>query len=208
MLADVLDRNHRLSGTFEMAYLRRIIDRFHGQFHWEARSREPDVASTVSGQKLPSGTRRHRERRGPPAAPARIPASRLWRRFTVTALAAGLGVLASAPRPAAGQAEGELRLRGGPFRPHNEGRLEIYHAGEWGAVRDDYFELQEATIACEQMGYTGASSSLRGFGGPASLRIWLDDIQCDGTETLYREYRLDVDAIIDAAARVAVAAVV
>ena len=94
-------------------------------------------------------------------------------------IAAGLSFLAAAPAHAA--SEGDLRLSGGDALPH-EGRLEIYHSGEWGAVCDDFFEQQEAEVACKQLGFTGAQTHIRGFGGPSSLRIWLDDVACDGTE--------------------------
>ena len=77
-------------------------------------------------------------------------------------IAAGLSFLAAAPAHAA--SEGDLRLSGGDALPH-EGRLEIYHSGEWGAVCDDFFEQQEAEVACKQLGFTGAQTHIRGFGG-------------------------------------------
>ena len=93
---------------------------------------------------------------------SRAPAARPGRRFASVALAAGLGVAAAVPSPANGQTEGDLRLEGTSL-PH-EGRLEIYYAGEWGAVCDDYFGQQEATVACNQMGYSGGGSSSRDAG--------------------------------------------
>ena len=33
-----------------------------------------------------------------------------------------------------------------------EGRLEIYHNGEWGTVCDDYFGRTEASVACDHLG--------------------------------------------------------
>ena len=95
-------------------------------------------------------------------------------------IAAGLALLAAAPAHAA--SEGDLRLSGGNSLAQHEGRLEIFHSGEWGAVCDDDFVQQEATVACKQLGFTGAQTHVRGFGGPSSLRIWLDDVACDGTE--------------------------
>ena len=102
-------------------------------------------------------------------------------RLASVLVAAVLAVLAVAPAHAA--SEGDLRLRGGASDSHQEGRLEIHHDGEWGAVCDDFFGQEEATVACKQMGFTGAETHLRAFGGPSSLPIWLDDVACDGTET-------------------------
>ena len=74
--------------------------------------------------------------------------------------------------------EGELRLRDGDSA--SDGRLEIFHEGEWGTVCNDGFGTPDATVACRQLGYAGGSSlDTRLFG---SGRIWLDDLQCTGEE--------------------------
>jgi len=44
-----------------------------------------------------------------------------------------------------------LRLVGSELS--NEGRLEIYHNGVWGTVCDDYFNDQEADVACAVLGF-------------------------------------------------------
>ncbi|MDE0332202.1 MAG: fibronectin type III domain-containing protein, partial [Nitrospinae bacterium] len=108
-------------------------------------------------------------------------AARLRRLLAGMLLAAGFGLLAAAPVHA--QSEGDLRLQGGASLSHQEGRLEIYHGGEWGTVCDDYFTLQEAAVACKQMGFTGAQELVRGWWWTSSKPIWLDDVDCDGTET-------------------------
>lgn len=49
----------------------------------------------------------------------------------------------------------KLRLVGPGNRPE-EGRLEVLYQGQWGTVCDDDFTLQEATVACRQLGFEGA----------------------------------------------------
>ena len=47
---------------------------------------------------------------------------------------------------------GQIRLTGG--QQSNQGLLEIYCNGRWGTVCDDYFDEDEATVACRQLGYS------------------------------------------------------
>lgn len=39
--------------------------------------------------------------------------------------------------------------------PPSEGRLEIFHGGQWGSVCDDDFDTTDGGVACRQLGFTG-----------------------------------------------------
>ncbi|XP_038068391.1 scavenger receptor cysteine-rich domain-containing group B protein-like isoform X2 [Patiria miniata] len=65
----------------------------------------------------------------------------------------------------------------------NEGRLELYHNGQWGSVCDDHWDEADATVACREMGlgsptHPTAVDSIPAGTGP----IHLDDVMCDGWE--------------------------
>uniref|UniRef100_H3BXJ7 SRCR domain-containing protein n=1 Tax=Tetraodon nigroviridis TaxID=99883 RepID=H3BXJ7_TETNG len=83
--------------------------------------------------------------------------------------------------PSSPAADGVVRLVGGdgPW----EGRVEVFHRGDWGTVCDDRWSQQHADVVCRQLGYRGRAEVLLGgaFGqgvGP----ILLDDVHCQGSE--------------------------
>ncbi|XP_030852037.1 deleted in malignant brain tumors 1 protein-like isoform X2 [Strongylocentrotus purpuratus] len=77
--------------------------------------------------------------------------------------------------------EKTLRLSGGA--DEKEGRIEIFHDGEWGTVCDDSWDIQDGVVACRQLGYFGVDTVYdRAHFGEGSGTIWLDDMQCRGTE--------------------------
>lgn len=78
--------------------------------------------------------------------------------------------------------EGDLRLAGSTRE--YEGRVEIYHDGQWGTVCDDGWDLKEAQVVCRQLKFPGAKSVVTGeeIYGKASGPIWMDDMECEGTE--------------------------
>ena len=76
---------------------------------------------------------------------------------------------------------GTIRLVGGSS--DNEGRVEIFY-GQWGTVCDDFWDLNDATVVCRQLGYLRAVFAYRTSQfGQGTGPIWLDNIHCTGTES-------------------------
>ena len=77
------------------------------------------------------------------------------------------------------ESNGALRLIG---PTDDEGRLEVFHKGEWGTVCDDRMGDPDniaPVFACQLMGYaTGEMVSSSGTPAPPSQPIWLDDVRC------------------------------
>ena len=71
-----------------------------------------------------------------------------------------------------------IRLIGG--RGPSEGHVEVYY-GHWGTVCDDWFDINDASVVCRELGYPGALQYA--YFGRGSGPIWLDNLACTGTET-------------------------
>ena len=64
-----------------------------------------------------------------------------------------------------------------------EGRVEVYYNGTWGTVCDDGWNLNDAQVVCRQLGFGPAvAARSRAFYREGNDRIWLDDVNCTGTE--------------------------
>uniref|UniRef100_A0A3Q0SDH6 HHIP like 1 n=1 Tax=Amphilophus citrinellus TaxID=61819 RepID=A0A3Q0SDH6_AMPCI len=80
---------------------------------------------------------------------------------------------------------GALRLVGDEHGRSDRGRVEIYISGEWGTVCDDLWTFMNARVVCRQLGFQYALKATKNseFGEGKNLRILLDDVQCEGTES-------------------------
>ncbi|XP_019639388.1 PREDICTED: scavenger receptor cysteine-rich domain-containing group B protein-like [Branchiostoma belcheri] len=76
----------------------------------------------------------------------------------------------------------DIRLVGGSG--NHEGRVEVFHNGQWGTVCDDFWEQADAEVVCRQLGYPGAvRSTSRASFGQGTGPIWLNNVGCSGSES-------------------------
>ncbi|XP_071486552.1 scavenger receptor cysteine-rich domain-containing protein DMBT1-like [Diadema antillarum] len=75
-----------------------------------------------------------------------------------------------------------IRLVGGSSS--SEGRVEVFLNNQWGTVCDDNWGISDASVACRQLGFSGAvSATTRASFGQGSGPILLDDLGCTGSES-------------------------
>ena len=66
-------------------------------------------------------------------------------------------------------------------------RVEVLYDGVWGTVCDDSFGQSEAQVVCRAQGFpVEGASYVQSFGG-GSGQIWMDDVECSGSESWLTE---------------------
>ncbi|XP_074647198.1 neurotrypsin-like [Tubulanus polymorphus] len=63
-----------------------------------------------------------------------------------------------------------------------EGRVEITRNGVKGSVCDDLFDNKAASVVCKMLGFGTNGVAYTGKFGKGKSIIWLDDVECTGTE--------------------------
>jgi len=65
-----------------------------------------------------------------------------------------------------------------------EGRIEILHNGTWGTICDHDWEYEDAQVACRSLGFSETVRAVtNAYYGRGTGRVWLDHVECTGTET-------------------------
>ena len=82
--------------------------------------------------------------------------------------------------------EGTVRLvnSSGPHK----GRVEVFLLGQWGTVCDNRWDLADAMVVCNQLGYLRAVGAPRSaaFGAGSGLS-WYYYVECTGNESSLNE---------------------
>ena len=82
--------------------------------------------------------------------------------------------------------DGALRLVDGQ-REH-EGRVEVYHFGQWGTVHAGQWDLLDAIVVCRQLNYSTAVNT-KSYSCNSSTPLRLYSVQCTGLESKLTQCR-------------------
>ncbi|XP_060112420.1 deleted in malignant brain tumors 1 protein-like [Heteronotia binoei] len=82
----------------------------------------------------------------------------------------------------------EIRLVNGSSRC--SGRVEVFHLQQYGTVCDDNWDMNEAMVVCRSLDCGTAIGAPHGARfGQGEDPIWMDDLECTGTESALTECR-------------------
>ena len=76
--------------------------------------------------------------------------------------------------------DGKLRLSNSGSVTATRGHVEVSIDGEWGTVCDNAWNLDDATVVCQQLGYSGAWTA---YYQPGEGLVKVEEPQCTGEET-------------------------
>ncbi|XP_049330184.1 scavenger receptor cysteine-rich type 1 protein M130-like [Astyanax mexicanus] len=83
---------------------------------------------------------------------------------------------------------GSVRLVDGGSRC--AGRVEVLHRGQWGTVCGNNWDMRDAAVVCRELGCGEAVDAVsESHFGSGSGPIWMDDVDCSGSETTLKNCR-------------------
>ncbi|NXA44300.1 WC11 protein, partial [Eudromia elegans] len=90
-------------------------------------------------------------------------------------------LVAECPNSTSCTAMEQIRVVGG--EGGCSGRVEVWQRGAWGTVCDDSWDMEDAEVACRQLGCGSALSALgEAAFGEGTGPIWLQQVECRGPE--------------------------
>jgi len=75
----------------------------------------------------------------------------------------------------------KIQLKPGTAGSGVAGIVRVYNNNQWGTVCNDYWGMNDAKVACRQLGFTKAVGYWNY--GRGSGKVWLNYMDCKGTET-------------------------
>ncbi|XP_072013342.1 scavenger receptor cysteine-rich domain-containing protein DMBT1-like isoform X2 [Amphiura filiformis] len=88
-----------------------------------------------------------------------------------------------------------LRLQGGP--DSYEGLVQVWLGNQWVSICAEGWDLQDAHVACQQLGFQQASEIISGdlYGNGGNNSVWIRDVDCRGTEESLQECNYSVSDV-------------
>ena len=75
-----------------------------------------------------------------------------------------------------------IRLEG-LLSANGSGRVEVFYQGEWGTICNGYWDMRDVAVVCRELGFKDAKTALpESQVSDGSGKIWLDNVDCTGSE--------------------------